>query len=115
MELVQPHNPATVRCPACGHSVVFLWDPVIPVTPDPDGDADGLLVVDSYNGQEIPAAMELRRFLTLTPLEALKLVRERPSQLLWPFRKGIWRLRELKERLDSIGVSSHIRRTKNRR
>ena len=103
------------RCTVCGHSIATILDPYVPELADPDEDADGLLIVDSYNGQEVAAGMEFRKFLTLTPQEALKLVRERPTQLRWPFRNGIRRLTELKQRLDSIGVSSRITRVKEGR
>jgi hypothetical protein len=108
MELIRACNPGKVRCPQCGHEVDFLSDPAPPE--DPHGETDGLLVIESFNGQEKHAALALRSGLKLTPAEALSLVHEEHPQIRWAWNCGLWRLFELKERLDAIGVSSRIER-----
>ncbi len=52
VKLIQAHHPAKARCPACGHEVDFLWDPLPPL--DPHSDADGLIVVDSFSRGNAP-------------------------------------------------------------
>jgi hypothetical protein len=111
MELVQPLNPAFARCPVCGHELLFIWDPPPPV--DPYGDADGVLVIESFNGNDMRAAVELRRTLQLTPAEALELVRTGLPRIPWPWSK-LWGMYDLKERLDKIGVSSRTERVRRR-
>lgn len=74
------------------------------------GNADGLLVIESFNGHEKQAALVLRSALRLTPADALALVRDENPEIPWSWKVGMSPLFELKERLDSIGVTSRIER-----
>jgi hypothetical protein len=112
MQLVKWQNPGKARCPDCGHEVDFLSDPPLPE--DPDGNADGLLIIESFNGREKQAALVLRRMLELTPKAALNLVHDQSPQVFWPWSRGLCRLFDLKCFLDSLGVSSRIERIRGR-
>jgi hypothetical protein len=112
MQIVRVDNPGKARCPGCGHEVDFLSDP--PAPEDPYGDADGLLIVESFNGREKQAALVLRQTLGLTPKASLDLVRDASPRVFWPWSRGLWGLFDLKDRLNSLGVSSRIERIRGR-
>ena len=90
---------------------MLLWDPALP--PHPDGDADGLLVIDHFNGREKQAVLIIKDALGWTPSQSLDFLRDDVRELFLP-RENLHHLMDLRQRLDKLGVSCRIERVRGR-
>ena len=112
MRLIRAENPALSRCESCGQELAFLWDPPLP--PDPDGDADGLLVIDDFNGRAKQAVLIIKDALAWTPSQSLDFLRNDVREIFWPWSDGLHHLVDLRQRLDDLGVSCRVTRVRGR-
>lgn len=72
--LKRAEKTAHASCTFCGRELPILWTPVGP--PDPNGDADGLLVIDDFNNREKQAVLIIKHALGWTPSQSLKFLRD---------------------------------------
>ena len=112
MHLIRAENPALSRCVSCGHELSFLWDPAPP--PDPHGDADGLLVIDAFNGRNKQAVLIIKHALDWTPAQSLQFLRDNVREVFWSWGDGLHHLVDLQQRLTDLGVSCRIERVRGR-
>lgn len=108
LEILRASNPCLVRCTDCGTEEWSLCDPPIP--DDPDGHADGILEIDSFNDRERQAALIIRDATHWSPRDVLAIVNQSRPTIFRAFTDGLHHLVDLRDRLLSIGVSCRILR-----
>lgn len=106
LQIVHSSNPCLIRCPDCG---IEEWSLCAPPTPeDPNGDADGILQIHSFNHREREAALTIRNKTKWMPQEVVTFIRTSQPMIFRSFRDGLHHLVELRDALLSIGVSCTI-------